>query len=155
VVLIELKVNLQKNPGIIQECERDPWNSLLETHVVFLWIKSMLYRQGALRRCGVTCLDHFLGQYHIKHYLICFFFRIKTIMNQKLTWIRFGIFLTAVLITMIGIYLMQLNNGNPIDPANTGIIVTSLGSALLGIVAITWMVQIIDHSVQPKKNKLY
>jgi Na+/H+ antiporter NhaA len=80
----------------------------------------------------------------------------KKTMSTKLEWIRFGIFVTAVVVAAVGIYLIQVDNANPTTETNTGIIVTSIGGAGIGCVMISWIVQYLKYISRtndiPKQN---
>jgi hypothetical protein len=71
-------------------------------------------------------------------------------MKNKLNWLRFGVLLLAVLVTIIGIYIIQVNNSNPLNPEKTGIIVVGLGSCVIGLIAISWFVQVVIHFCKPE-----
>ena len=73
-------------------------------------------------------------------------------MTKNLTWMRFGVFLLFVLVTIVGIYILQVDNSNPINPKKTGIVVVGIGSFVIGLIAISWVVQVVSHFCKPKVN---
>jgi uncharacterized membrane protein len=75
--------------------------------------------------------------------------------NSQVFWIRFSMFVVSIFVLCVGIYLIQVDEANPIENSKTGLIVTVFGGLILFAVLVWWTVTGVEHfSEQYVQKKL-